>query len=66
VFGINVDPLGDVFTSELPEGLLTLAPPADALPAPVLTPPLPMPVVVPAVAVAAAGALVPAAAFACE
>jgi hypothetical protein len=60
VFGSNVDPLGEVFISEFPEALLTLAAAAEMLPAPVETPPLATPAVV------VAGACVLTAAFACE
>jgi hypothetical protein len=50
VFGINVDPLGDVLMKALPEGLAALSAPADTLPAPLLMAPFPTPIVMPVVA----------------
>jgi hypothetical protein len=48
VFGINVDPLGEVLMKVLPEGFAALSAAAATLPAPLLG--FPTPVVVPAVA----------------
>jgi hypothetical protein len=48
VFGINVDPLGEVLTKALPEGFAALFAAAATLPAPLLKAPFPTPVVVPA------------------
>src|SRR3984957_1368718 len=50
VFGIKVDPLGEVLMKALPEGFAALSAPAATLPAPPLRAPFPMPIVVPAVA----------------
>jgi hypothetical protein len=50
VFGINVDPLGDVLMKALPEGFAALSAAAATLPAPLLMAPVPTPVVMPAVA----------------
>jgi hypothetical protein len=50
IFGIRVDPLGDVLIKALPEGFAALLAPAAMLPAPLLRIPLPIPVVVPALA----------------
>jgi hypothetical protein len=50
VFGINVDPLGEVLMKALPEGFAALSAAAATLPAPLLRAPFPAPVVVPAMA----------------
>jgi hypothetical protein len=48
VFGINVDPLGEVLMKALPEGFAALFAAAATLPAPLLKAPLPTPAVMPA------------------
>jgi len=50
VFGIKVDPLGEVLMKALPEGFAKLFAAAAMLPAPLLRAPFPTPVVVPAMA----------------
>jgi hypothetical protein len=50
VFGIKVDPLGEVLMKALPDGFAALSAAAATLPAPPLRVPFPMPIVVPAVA----------------
>jgi hypothetical protein len=61
VFGVSVDPLGDVFMLPLPEGLAALFAPAPALPAPLLMPVVapPVPLVVPLPVAAPAAAAPP-------
>ena len=50
VFGIKVDPLGEVLMKALPDGFAALSAAAATLPAPPFRVPFPMPIVVPAVA----------------